>query len=380
MGHHFCFVLFWTLSLIPFRATLKALVDLSLQDNRYPHNLLIPLMSASLVYVQRKRLFIGQRYNLSTGLPLLIVGIVLFCLAQIQLSTLNPNYTLSVSMLAIVLVWIAGFALCYGVRCFVAALFPLLFLLLMIPMPAVVLDRTEIAFQTWSVAMTGALLKVLGIPVLWQGFTFSMSGAQIEIAKECSGIRSGLALFVASILAGHVFLRSTWKRMFFSLLTVPVAIFKNAVRIVTISYLGVYVDSGFFYGRLHHNGGGVFSLVALAILAPLLFTLRKTETCPSEKQHRIGEGSGDAPLNSGGETSMKATCQDSGQIAAQARHVICRSGGTEVRMAASILFECGGVGQGPSCSGRAGRAWALRDVCSRSDQNAVFGLADQAVL
>ena len=253
-------------------------------------------MSAALIYLHRKRIFTGQRYSLSTGLPLMIVGIVLFCLSQTQLSTLSPNGRLSVSVLAIVLVWIAGFTLCYGVRCFLAALFPLLFLLLMIPMPAVVLDRAELAFQTWSAEMTGALLKVLGIPVSWQGFTFSMSGAQIEIAKECSGIRSGLALIVASILAGHLFLRSAWKKILFSLLTIPIAIFKNAVRIVTISYLGVYVDTDFFYGRLHRNGGVPFSLVALAILVPLLFTLKKTETCPIEKQHQIGEGSTDIPL------------------------------------------------------------------------------------
>jgi exosortase len=295
-GHHLWFLLFWILSLVPFRSTLEALVGLSLQDSRYPHNLLIPLMTAALIYLQRKRIFTGERYSLSTGLPLLIVGIVMFCLAQTQLSTLSPNDRLSVSMLAIVLVWIAGFALCYGAQCFLAALFPLLFLLLMVPMPTVVLDRTELAFQTWSATMTGVLFKVLGIPVLWQGFTFSMSGAQIEIAKECSGIRSGLALIVASILAGHLFLQSTWKKILFSLLTVPVAIFKNAVRIVTISYLGVYVDTDFLYGGLHHHGGPLFSLVALAILVPLLFTLKKTESRPMEKQYRIGEGSSDAPL------------------------------------------------------------------------------------
>jgi hypothetical protein len=65
-----------------------------------------------------------------------------------------------------------------------------------------VLDKTELALQTGSAAMTDALLKLFGVPVFWQGFKFSMSGVQIEIAKECSGIRSSLALFITSIWQG----------------------------------------------------------------------------------------------------------------------------------------------------------------------------------
>ncbi len=94
--------------------------------------------------------------------------------------------------------------------------------------------------------MTYALFKLFGVPVLWQHFKFVLPGVEIEIAKECSGIRSSLALFITSILAGYVFLQSNWRRVLFSLFTVPVVIFKNAVRIVTISCLGVYVDPVFF--------------------------------------------------------------------------------------------------------------------------------------
>jgi exosortase/archaeosortase family protein len=79
------------------------------------------------------------------------------------------------------------------------------------------------------------------------------------------------------IVAGHLILRSSWSRASFALLTIPIVIFKNAVRIVTISWLGVYVDSGFLYGRLHRYSGLPFSLLALALLAPVLLLLVKTE-------------------------------------------------------------------------------------------------------
>ena len=260
------------------------LITLSLHDDRYSHIVLIPLMAASLIYLQRDRIFAFPRYSISEGGSLLVVGMALLWLTQSRFATLSPIDRLSGVVLAIVLVWMAGFVLCYGMQSFRAALFPLLFLLMMIPVPTIALDKTVVALQEGSAVMTYALFKLLGVPVLWQRFKFSLPGVEIEIAKECSGIRSSLALFITSILAGYVFLQSNWRRVSFSLLTVPVVIFKNAVRIVTISCLGVYVNPGFFEGKLHRYGGLPFSLISLAILVPVLFALQNGETGTIDNQ------------------------------------------------------------------------------------------------
>jgi exosortase len=287
--HHLWFGLFSALALVMFRAPLGTLMSLSLQDDRYSHVLLIPIISGSLVYLQRRAVFSCPQYSLSKGPPLLAGGVALFSFAQTRLFSLNPIDRLSIVVLAVVLVWMAGFVLCYGPQSFRAALFPLLFLLLMIPMPAVVLDNTVLALQKGSAVMTYALYKLFGVPVLWQHFKFLLPGVEIEIAEECSGIRSSLALFITSLLAGHLFLRCGWKRAFFSLFTIPVVIFKNAVRIVTISCLGVYVDPAFLHGKLHRYGGLPFSLVSLAILMPLLLALQRSETWGKEL-HQVDAG------------------------------------------------------------------------------------------
>jgi exosortase len=279
---HLWFALFSILSLLLFWAPLGTLVSLSLQDDRYTHVLMIPIISASLVYLQRGRVFANPRYSPSRSAPLLVVGIASFCLAQNQFPNLTSNNRLSVVVFAIVLVLMAGFVLCYGPQAFRVALFPLLFLLLMIPIPTVVLDNIVLVLQKGSAVMTYALFKVLGVPVFWQHFKFLLPGVEIEIAEECSGIRSSLALFITSVLAGHLFLQSVWRSAVFSVVTVPVVIFKNAVRIVTISCLGVYVDPGFLHGKLHRYGGLPFSLVSLAILVPLLLAFQKGERVRGE--------------------------------------------------------------------------------------------------
>jgi exosortase len=179
---------------------------------------------------------------------------------------------------AILVVWLAGFLLCYGGQSFKAALFPWCFLLLIIPLPAAVLDNIVVALQKGSAEVSFVLFKAAGIPIVRQGLTFSLPGIDIEIGKACSGIRSGVSLFIVSILASHLFLHSTWRKVCLCLFTVPVVIFKNAVRIVGISWLGLHVTRDFFQGRLHHQYGGlVFSLLSLAIQISLLFLLSHSE-------------------------------------------------------------------------------------------------------
>jgi exosortase len=276
-ARHLWFGLFSIVLLLLFERSVGALVRLSLEDYRYSQVLLIPVISASLLYIQRRKVFNSPRYSLSESVPFLIGGGALFCFAQIRSSTLNSNDHLSVVVLAILLVWMAGFMFCYGVQASQAALFPLLFLLFIVPVPTVVLDNMVLALQKGSAVMTYALFTLLGVPVLWRHFKFLLPGVEIEIAEECSGIRSSLALFITSILTGYLFLQSNWRRAWFSVMTVPVVIFKNAVRIVMISCLGVYVNPGFLHGRLHRYGGLPFSLVSLAILLPFLLALQKSE-------------------------------------------------------------------------------------------------------
>ena len=148
----------------------------------------------------------------------------------------------------------------------------------MIPIPASTMNSAVVELQKGSAEMTAGLFNLVAVPYFRNGFQFALPGINIEIAQECSGIRSSLSLLLSGVLAAHLFLRSSWSQICFALLIVPIAIFKNAVRIATISWLGVYVDRSFFFGNLHRYGGLPFSLLAVAILGSVLLVLRKTET------------------------------------------------------------------------------------------------------
>lgn len=107
---------------------------------------------------------------------------------------------------------------------------------------------------------------------------FSLPGLNIEIARECSGIRSGLMFFVVGILGASLYLKSGWRKFILIAATIPISIVKNAVRIVSLSLLSIYVNRSFLDGPIHHKYGGMLSLpVDLLLFVPLVLALRRAE-------------------------------------------------------------------------------------------------------
>jgi exosortase len=274
---HVLFLCGCVVSLVVFRAPVETLVRLAFHDDRYTSTLAVPLLSLALVWLRRRIIFAEARYSPGVGLTFGLAGLALFVITASS-PHIRAEYILSVNIFALLLVWGGAFVCCYGLPSARAAMFPLVFLLLLIPIPVSLLAHIVVALQGGSAETAYRLFKVAGVPVFREGtFTFALPGVTIEVADECSGIRSSLSMFIGSIVTGYLILRSTWSRASFALLTIPIVIFKNAVRIVTLSWLGVYVDAGFLHGRLHRYSGLPFSVLALALLAPVLLLLMRNE-------------------------------------------------------------------------------------------------------
>ena len=277
VGRHVAFIVFVAISVGIFWNTLRALVLYSLHDPSYSHIVLIPFISFILVFMERERIFLENRSSISFGAILIVTGICIYRVAASSASPEAGSYFLAAATISLICIWVGGFASCYGTRALRAAIFPLLFLLLMVPLPDPILDRTIYFLQQGSAEIAYALFKVAGVPAFKQGFLISVPGVTIEVAKECSSIRSSTALFITCLLAGHFFLRTPWKILLFAAVSLPVAVVKNGIRIATLTLLSIYVDPSFLTGNLHRYGGFVFFLLALAIQWPVLVFLQKSE-------------------------------------------------------------------------------------------------------
>ena len=180
-------------------------------------------------------------------------------------------------LLAWVLVLLSGFALFFGREALKNGRFPLLFLFLTIPFPVVLLNHSIYLLQRGSAEIAEMIFDLGGVPALREGFVFHLAHFNIEVAKECSGIRSSLALLILALVVGHLFLRTLWKQVVFVIAGLLIMVVKNGVRIATLTILAEYVDPGFLYGRLHHEGGVVFFLLGLLLLLPVLWLLQRGE-------------------------------------------------------------------------------------------------------
>jgi len=274
---HACFVTFVVLSGLIFYNTLTALVKYSLQDESSSHIILIPLIVFFLLYIERQSIFSITRASIATGIGLALGGVILHWLSGRSPIPQEGNWPLSLETLSLVLVWVGAFVLFYGFAAFRAAMFPLLFLLLMVPLPDVILDRIIHALQEGSTEGAYLIFQAVGTPVSRNGFLLSLPGVTIEVAKECSSIRSSIALFITCLLAAHMYLRSAWKIAVLLLLGLLLSVVKNAIRIATLTLLSIYVDPSFLTGRLHREGGFVFFLLALLLIWPVFIWLERSD-------------------------------------------------------------------------------------------------------
>jgi exosortase len=240
--------------------------------------IVIPFISAGLIYMNRQNIFRSVSYSILPGVLLMAVGfgqLVVGTTVGVKMET--GNY-LAVMASAIVVLWLGGFLFFYGAAAFKTAIFPLLFLVFCIPIPIPVLNKTIDILRLGSTNMAFVILKLSGTPILRDGFVFRLPRISVEVAPECSGIRSGISILISGLLAGHLFLRSYWKRIALVLIAVPVLIFKNALRIGTLSYLAVHFDPRILTSELHREGGIPFFVLGLLLLYPVLAVLMKSES------------------------------------------------------------------------------------------------------
>ncbi|MBL7077195.1 MAG: archaeosortase/exosortase family protein [Kiritimatiellae bacterium] len=272
-----------------FHQVLFDLFRYSLGSNLYSHVLLVPFVSGWFVWQRRESLAIVLHGPLESnaGLwrQLLAPGMVLLLLVGLWVTIdplqfgvlLNRNDHLSLMVFIFVTCLLLLHVLTLGRACFRASLFPLLFLYFMMPIPGWLLHWINVALQHATAFVLAGLLKLTGTPTFWNGLTFHLPGLTMEVAEECSGIRSTLVLLITALVGAMLFLRKPWKRSVLVASFFPIAALRNAARITTIAMLTIHVDPSYFHGPVHKQGGPPFFVLSLLPLFAIMIILRRGE-------------------------------------------------------------------------------------------------------
>ena len=237
------------------------------RDDNYSHGFLIVPVALYLAWERRIRFASTERRPSTFGL-ILVLGSVLLLLVGVLGAEF---FTTRISMLGI----IAGsLVFLFGWEHLRIMLFPVAFLLLMIPIPTIIFNQVAFPLQLLASRFAEGTLATCQVPVFREGNVINLANTSIEVAEACSGIRSLIALLTLGIVYGYFMEARLWVRIVLALATIPVAIAANALRVAGTGLAAHFYGSSAAQGFFHSFSGWLLFLVAFTMLFALHRILR----------------------------------------------------------------------------------------------------------
>ena len=274
------FVLVTIILALCFSLPLYDLLRFAVSDNLYSYILLIPFISLYLAWLKKSELSRHSEPARKLAAFFLVGGLVViggYWLAVYFHARMAAVDFLTLTTLAFLLFFASGGCLFLGMKNMRVLAFPVGFLLFMIPLPAVLRHEIETCLQLGSAAVAEWFFMLTNTLYFRNGLDFQLTDITLEVAPECSGIHSSVALFITSVLAGYLFLRRPWKRVTLALVVIPLALLRNGFRIFVIGELCVHIGPEMINSPVHRHGGPLFFILSLIPFFLLLIYLKKSE-------------------------------------------------------------------------------------------------------
>ncbi len=245
-----------------FREVFVGLFKQWINDENYNHGLLVPLISAFLVYRGLDRVPRRSEPSVMAALPFVVPGMMLYLAGTVAAELLS----LRLAMLFVFWGIVRGL---WGKLTFRHFRFPLFFLIFMIPLPYVVFYRLAFPLQLLSATASAKVLGFLGVTHVQTGNIIHLRETSLDVVTACSGLRSLIALITFGVLAAGIFPMRRTLRVVLVAMAVPIAMATNALRIVLTAVLVHTSGHAFLEGTLHDAMG----LLTFSLGIVLLFVL-----------------------------------------------------------------------------------------------------------
>ena len=250
------------------------LVHIWITDSDQAHGLLLVAVAGYLVFQRRRRLNRIIPEVWAPGLFMMVAALAFLLVGQVAV-----EYFVMRSSLIILLSGIIGFL--FGKNVLKVFLFPLFLLLLAIPLPAIVVNGLTLPLKALVSSLASEMLRAMGVSILQEGNILQTPKITLEVVNACSGIRSVFSLFVLALLFssdmdGYI------QKAFLLILTIPLAIFTNALRITATGMLATHWDPKMALGFYHGFSGWVIFVLSLM----MLLLLKRVITSMASRRNR----------------------------------------------------------------------------------------------
>ncbi|WP_372683953.1 exosortase/archaeosortase family protein [Desulfosarcina sp.] len=236
----------------------KLVIDWSADDN-FSHGFLVPIIAGYMIWHYRERLLRVAVESSYWGY-LLLLGGMLFHIAG------NIGAELFVQRLSIILTLMGLTSILFGLEVLKIILVPLLYLLLMIPIPAIIWNQIAFPMQLFAAKLSSDAITMVGIAVLREGNILHLANTSLEVVDACSGLRSLMSMLALSTAFAYISsLKNTGKWILF-LSAFPIAIIVNVFRLTITAIMAKVIGPETAQGFLHDMSGLIIFFVALILL------------------------------------------------------------------------------------------------------------------
>lgn len=247
-----------------YKAIAELITDWSVNPN-FSHGFLIPAVALYMVWYKKNELAHVPVEPAKTGIMVILFGMLVHFIGNVGSELFLMRFSMIITLAGIIIFY-AGYTM------FRHLLVPVAYLIMMIPIPAILWNKIAFPLQLFAAKISAAAISMLSIPVFREGNILHLANTSLEVVDACSGIRSLTSLLALTGIFAYLAPVSIVKKwvLFFS--AIPIAVAVNVIRLTITGAMAAWIGPETAHGFLHDMSGLIIFGAAL-ILVYIVFII-----------------------------------------------------------------------------------------------------------
>lgn len=236
------------------------------KDSYYSHGMLVPLVSIFLIWQKRAKLTSIAIKPENLGWLFFGAGILIHIVSALWRVYFSSGFSIIIVLIGLVLLF-------FGKKYLKELLFPIFFLIFMIPLPLVAIANLSFKLKILAAQISTVIINKMGVLAIRDGSIIKTAHSYLIVEDPCSGIRSLISLIALGALMAYLSNISIIRKSILFLSSIPIAIATNVIRIVTLSLISEMYGAKLATGTFHTIMGVlvfVFAFAGLALIGKAL--------------------------------------------------------------------------------------------------------------